>query len=127
MEETYSFALERFKNTRKRWLNLCTKEQEVQPTVERLLMQASKQSAWEGEGIVLTAGQEEGGDPTWFVTLLLVAGQLVRSLKSMGKRQKMLEKRQVRVERALGNVNDQADALLRVLEKISGCQIKQMG
>lgn len=51
----------------------------------------------------------------------------MQSLRSMGKRQKMLEKRQVRLERALGNVNDQADALLRVLEKISGCQIKQMG
>lgn len=59
MEETYSFALERFKETRKRWLNLCTKEQEVQPTVERLLMQASKQSVWEGEQKPLAAAREQ--------------------------------------------------------------------
>jgi hypothetical protein len=100
MEETYTGAIDTFKATRKLWLNHCTKDLEVEPMVEKLVVVGAQTSTWENK--------------------------LAKTMKSMARRQKLLEKRQARVEKELKNVNKSADALLRVLEKISGCPIKQM-
>jgi len=101
LEETYFGSIEKFKNTRKRWLNLCTKDMEVEPMAEKLVVEGNRSSNWEVS--------------------------LITSLRYMTKRQKELEKRQVRVEKELMSVNKSTDKLMRSLEKISGCTIKTLG
>ena len=100
MEESYTKAIEHFKGVRKLWLNHCTKDLDVEPMVERLVMAGAQTSQWETG--------------------------LARTVKGMSRRQKMIEKRQARVEKELFNVNKSADALLHVLEKLSGRPIQQV-
>ena len=48
---------------------------------------------------------------------------LVKTMKSMTRRQKILEKRQVRVEKELLKVHQSADSLVKGIEKMSGCPV----
>jgi len=97
MEDSFIQAIDIFKSARKKYLNHCSKDLEVEPMVEKLVMVGAQTQQWENG--------------------------LVKTMKSMTRRQKLLEKRQVRVEKELRKVHQSADGLMKVIEKMSGCPI----